>query len=133
MVCLHCHGPLQVINSRAQKTTNNVWRRRSCKQCDNVFTSIEKIDLTTSLRVKRSEGLEPFFREKLFMSVYKSIEHKKKALQQAHDITEHVCAELMLHHAPQAVVDPAAIASITTKILKRFDAVAGLHYEALHK
>jgi transcriptional regulator NrdR family protein len=130
MVCLYCSEKLRVSNSRTQKSTNSIWRRRSCPACRAVFTSIEAISLENSIRVSDSKALEPFMKEKLFMSVYESLKHKQKPLQDARDVTETICSKLMRQHIQAATLDRQVIISVATEILRRYDSLAGMHYQA---
>jgi len=74
MVCIYCSGDTQVINSRLQKRPNQVWRRRKCLECGATFTTHELAAYEGSWRVKSSSaGLQPFNKNKLFLSLYKSL------------------------------------------------------------
>src|SRR5687767_1411222 len=91
MVCPFCTKKTEVINSRAQKRTHGVWRRRHCYGCDRIFTSIEKIDLLSSIRVKKRSGaLEPLSEAKLMVSLYKALEHHKNAPEVAQELSQGV-------------------------------------------
>ncbi len=133
MVCIYCGSATKVVNSRPQKKSNSVWRRRKCLDCSAIVTSVEHIDLASSLRVKHSEGLEPFQKEKLLISIYESLKHVQAAPEKAKELTSTVCGLLVASEAEDATISCATIASVTAKVLKRFDNVAGLHYEAIHK
>lgn len=134
MVCIYCEQSLAVINSRPQKTSNTTWRRRRCDACGSVFTTVEQIDLSKSLRVARPNGLEPFFIEKLTISLYESLKHRKTAQKDAVAIAETVTNTLLssLSATPQPI-QSSAIRGTAITVLSRFDTVAALHYEALHK
>ena len=69
MVCLQCGSETKVVNSRLQKRSNQVWRRRQCSSCQSIFTTQETADYSSIWLVKHSSGkLVPFSRDKLFLS-----------------------------------------------------------------
>ena len=132
MLCIYCGSDTKVINSRPQKRANRIWRRRTCMTCGTTFTSIETIDLAGSIRVRdAAKALEPFQRDKLFMSVYDSLKHRKAALTDATGLTDTVISKL-LPYMKDAVLYKAAITRETIDTLKRFDKIAATHYEAFH-
>lgn len=134
MVCYICSGETVVLNSRPQKRTNQVWRRRHCTLCDTLFTTTETIDYAKSLLVRSgtNKRLVPFERDRLFLSLYKSLGHRASALTDAGGL----CATIIAKVTPTAtnnVVEAHRIAEITLVALNRFDKLASQHYAAFHK
>lgn len=133
MVCPHCSANTQVINSRLQKRANSVWRRRKCTHCGAVFTSREAADLSAAWRVSRSKsGLQPFLRDKLFLSLYKSLQHRPTALTDAGDLADTIITQLT-RATSDSPLAPATIIQAATIVLGRFDTAAKVHYRAFHK
>lgn len=132
MVCIYCGSETAVSNSRHQKRLNNVWRRRACQQCHATFTTTERPELQQSLLVKTKSGaLQPFNRDKFFISIYTSLGHRNDPTGDATAITSTITAQ-MLKTAQNAVIEASQLASITHQTLSRFDSVAGVHYAAYH-
>lgn len=75
--------------------------------------------------------LEPFQRDKLFMSIYDSLKHRKTALSDASGLTDTVISQLY-PLMKDAVVERMAIIRAVTEVLTRFDGVAATHYDAFH-
>lgn len=147
MVCIYCSGDLAVTNSRPQKSRNQVWRRRLCKACGAVFTAVEAIDLSQALTVsrtpqkgsqpgshlpKRLERLEPFVRDRLFISIYESLRHRPTAASDARGLADTVIAHIIVE-AKSGVLPLRTIIQTTLNTLQRFDSVAASHYGAFHK
>ena len=133
MVCYTCGGETAVLNSRPQKRTNQVWRRRQCTLCDALFTTAETIDYTKSLLVRTNfnKQLLPFERDRLFMSLYKSLGHRATALTDAGGL----CATIIAKVTPTAtnnVIEARHIAETALVALNRFDKLAAQHYAAFH-
>ncbi len=131
MVCLYCGHGTRVINSRPQIRNNNIWRRRVCGNCGNVFTTHEAIDLSASVLVRspNRKKLEAFSRDKLFVSIFESCKHRKRAFADAGGVTGTVVHEI-LKRLDNGVILQSDITSITYEILNRFDSVAATLYKA---
>ncbi len=133
MVCVYCEQKTGVTNSRLQKKQNSVWRRRQCQTCNAVFTTVEAIDLGTSLIVMDDQKhSEAFSRDKLLLSLYDSLKHRKTAVQDATALTSTVIGSV-LHGNSKAVISKVWLTDRVTYILERFDAVAAVHYVAYYK
>jgi transcriptional repressor NrdR len=133
MVCINCGHDTRVINSRPQKRNNQIWRRRECQRCHTVFTTEESVRLPLSWRVKTtSGGLEPFSRDKLFVSLHKSLLHRKTALEDADALSDTVIRRLTDRKQSRAI-DKAQIIKIVQVTLTRFDRAAAVHYEVHHQ
>lgn len=133
MVCIYCGGETRVINSRPQKRLNHVWRRRQCLNCGTVFSTSEAPDYTLSWTVRSPhKPLEPFSRDKLFLSLYESCRHRSSALEDASALSDTVIRKL-LSSVEAGAVERAAIVSLAQVTLNRFDKVASVHYQAFHQ
>ena len=137
MVCLYCSQELTVSNSRPQLSRNQVWRRRPCKACGAVFTSIESIDLSKALIVSKpavsgkAPTLSAFERDKLFISLYESLRHRPAAASDARSLCDTVVAHI-IKKAENGNISPRTIFSLTLNTLSRFDAAAASHYAVFH-
>jgi transcriptional repressor NrdR len=131
MVCIYCGGDVTVSNSRPQKSRNQVWRRRPCKACGAVFTSIEALDLSQALVVAKNNALQPFDRDRLFISLYESLRHRPAAASDARGLCDTVTAQL-IKVAASGQIDVRTIISTAVNTLRRFDQAAATHYAAFH-
>jgi transcriptional regulator NrdR family protein len=127
--CPYCKADTRVTNSRPSAKHPEVWRRRQCKNCLNIWTTREFIDLSTSHRVRdHQNSFEVFSRDKLYLSIKDSLLHRKSATDDATALTDTVLHRVMLiGTADIAVVE---LVHITQTILRRFDATAGAIYAA---
>ncbi|HUP26343.1 MAG TPA: hypothetical protein VM124_01695 [Candidatus Limnocylindrales bacterium] len=131
MVCIYCGHDTQVTNSRLQKTRNQVWRRRHCQQCASDFTTLEKPDLPTALAVIHSNDYRPFLRDKLFLSVYESLKHRKTALSDATALTDTIVGQLY-PCIKNGGIKRGQIIATASEVLHRYDKAAASHYNAYH-
>ena len=133
MVCIHCGEHTQVINSRAQRRNNQVWRRRQCVGCNSVFSTEEAIQLAAVWAVRGKSGsLGHFQRDKLFLSLYRSCQHRNNAAGDAAALTSTVIKKL-LGHVKDGSLDSQIIARYAQVVLNRFDRTASTHYQAFHQ
>jgi len=132
MVCIHCGGKTRVVNSRHQQKSNQVWRRRRCLECDAVFSTEEAARHELAWLVRHNSRLEPFQREKLFISVYRSCQHRPAALSDARDLTETILGKLR-RRVTGGTLKSTDIASVVQVALSRFDKAASVYYRAYHK
>lgn len=75
--------------------------------------------------------LEPFSRDKLFISVYKACQHRPTALTDAAGLTETIIGKLAAV-TQHGAIETKQITQITQVALNRFDAVASVSYQAFH-
>jgi transcriptional regulator NrdR family protein len=132
MVCIYCGSKTSITNSRPQKRLNRTWRRRQCETCQAVFTSVEAADLAAGLVVSHSHSpVEPFSRDKLFVSLYRALGHRKTAVSDAGALSDTIVAKL-LHGEAQASISPADIVQTAHQTLLHFDQAAAVQYQAYH-
>lgn len=131
MVCVYCKSTTQVVNSRHQKRSNQIWRRRRCSSCQAVFTTLEAADTEQAFRVAKQNHLEPFSRDKLLLTIHDSLRHRKTAQTDATALTDTVLGKLYPQFT-NGVIEPKKITEITLGVLKNFDQAAATHYQAFH-
>lgn len=71
MECPYCHKQLTfVVNSRPTKANSQIWRRRHCSSCKEIFTTHEAINLSHLIVIKKSGKPEIFSKTKLYSGIY---------------------------------------------------------------
>lgn len=131
MVCIYCGSETDVVNSRPQKRSNQIWRRRRCKACGSVFTSHEVLDLSSALVVDYGASQRPFISDMLFTEVLLALQDRKDCYLAAREITSTVIRNLLkLPDVPS--LESKQISAETAKVLKRFNRRAWLRYTAEH-
>jgi transcriptional regulator NrdR family protein len=74
--------------------------------------------------------LEPFSRDKLFISIKDSLQHRKTALSDASAITDTVLGQILMQNKAQ--IELSEVIGLTTDAVGRFDKTAGEVYRAKH-
>ena len=131
MVCVYCGKDTEVANSRAAKKSPSVWRRRRCENCESIFSTREKPDLSLSIKVQNHSGdFEPFSEDKLFLSIKDSLSHRKSSLSASRQLSDTVVSKLMPKMHGQ--ITRQEIISTTYPIIRRFDRPAATYYKSHH-
>src|SRR5688572_17286606 len=132
MVCIYCGAETHVANSRPQKRTNDIWRRRRCPRCRAIFTTHESVDLGAALAVTGPKGdLMPFSRDRLYISIWQACGGDAAAAETAAALTATVVGQLVAL-AREGRLDTGMIARRTATVLKRFRPLVALRYASLH-
>ncbi len=86
-----------------------------------------------AVRVKMSENtLELFSRDKLFISLYESLSHRKTALKDAGELSGTITTRL-IPLIEAGILSTAVIFGCTQEVLERFDSAAAVYYRAHHR
>lgn len=132
MVCIYCGHKTKITNSREKRRDKGTWRRRQCLSCQATFTTHEGLDWSKAIAFKTKSGkLEPFYRDKLFISVHDSLKHRKDALEASTALTDTILIKL-IPRLTNAVIKREIVIQTTTEVLKRFDKPAATAYTAFH-
>lgn len=129
---MHCGSETEVFNSRPQKRFNKIWRRRRCKSCRAVFTTVEDALYGDLWLVEDNKAkLKPFSRDKLFLSLHSSLGHRKTAINDAGALCNTIIKKLV-PLASGGKLKSSDIIKSTEVALNRFDKLASAHYRAHH-
>jgi len=131
MVCIYCGGGTGVINSRPQKRSNQIWRRRKCRQCRAIVTSIEAIDYATALTVASEGAAGPFIEDKLYSDLLSAFKHRKDRYLAAREAASTVTKEL-LKLPSKPLFTTKEISRCAGAVLSRLDKRAYLRFAAEH-
>ena len=129
MVCIYCNAETKVTNSRHQKRSNQVWRRRKCKRCLTVFTTHEAIELSGALLVNNG-SLSPFQPNLLLIELLEALKHHDSQQLAAQELSHTIIGKLLKKR--QKVISTSQISRETAAVLKKFDRRAWLRYCADH-
>jgi transcriptional repressor NrdR len=131
MVCPYCHHDTSVENSRLQKRSNQVWRRRQCKACKAVFTTHEAIDLSSTLLVHRSGSTQPFIADLLFTDILLALQDRKDCYLAARETT-HTTIKILLKNPNKPLFEAKQISAAASVVLKKLDKRAYLRFVSEH-
>jgi len=131
MNCLYCSSKTKVTNSRKRADGTQTWRRRTCTECQNIWTTHEYTDLSKSHTVQDAQKhLEPLSRDRVFVAIMNSLQHRKTALEDATYLTDTILSRIVALKTSQ--IRSADIRDICQDVLKKFDPTAAAVYSAKH-
>jgi len=123
MVCIYCKKNTVVTNTRPQKNSNSVWRRRLCLNCRAIMTTRESMVLNNLILVKKDFQLEKFNDRKLFLDIYQSLDHLDNQIEVSDYLTNIIINKLIQRlKSPQ--ITSNEIMNIVTIVLTRYDKLA---------
>jgi transcriptional repressor NrdR len=131
MVCVYCGHETKVTNSRLQKRSNQIWRRRQCEACKAVFTTHEAIDLSQTLLVGSGGSQHPFLPDRLYSDLLEALQDRKDRYIAAREVTSTIIQKLQ-KNTNGPLFSTKLISKAAAEILKRFDKRAYLRYIADH-
>lgn len=136
MFCINCfHGKTQVTNSRGHKKQPQVWRRRTCPECNFTFTTYENFALDELLLVKSKAGDLPYNRNKLLVSLLDSLRPTGDDLSQTQWLILTIEEKLIGSQRLEGIwqkIESSALAAIAYETLLAYNTVAGYTYGAAH-
>ena len=134
MVCIYCGKQTRVTNSRPQRRQASIWRRRLCAGCGAIFTTLERVDYSTSFGFKNDTShIIPFDRDTLFVSLLEACKHRPNAIQDATALTDTVIAKLLAHSQARGLIARNELVATAAAALRRFDHTACTYYLAYHR
>jgi transcriptional repressor NrdR len=132
MRCPFCgHDDTQVKDSRPAEDGAAIRRRRSCPNCAQRFTTVERVQLR-ELFVQKSDGRRvPFDREKLGRSI--SIALRKRPVEP--DRIERVVSSIVrqLEASGETDIASAQIGELVMETLKEVDEVAYVRFASVYR
>lgn len=134
MNCPFCGSTqIMVTNSRPTMGGSQIWRRRKCLGCSELFTTHELIDLSHLVVIKRTGKKEKYSRAKLYTGIFISTVSSRQAERQklVEMITRRVEREIL--HLKRKEIKSSKIAGIVLENLKIHSPGAFLTFLSFHK
>jgi transcriptional regulator NrdR family protein len=100
--------------------------------CGSTFTTEESTQYSSAWTVKDKKGaLQAFSRDKMFLSLYNSLQHRQTAREDASGLADTIINKLALDVTDGAMTS-TQISATALVALNRFDKAASTHYQAFH-
>ena len=133
MFCINCfHKNTAVANSRPNKKQPQVWRRRTCSNCQMTFTTYERPSLADNKPVTLPDGsTDTFNLGKLILSIAKSFTHSSNDAEYSTLWLAQTVEDTLSTERQTITTDD--IAATTHQTLKKFDELAAIQYAAQHQ
>lgn len=129
MICPFCYNNTKIYNSRSTQNGTQTWRRHRCTDCMKSFTTREKIDWTGRVQIQSNDGVTPYSRDRLLLSIARAAAELDLPAGAITDLTDSVEAELQRNFffTPE-VQQAASITALSTTVIARYDSNLALQY-----
>ncbi|MBI2798277.1 hypothetical protein HYX70_03195 [Candidatus Saccharibacteria bacterium] len=131
MKCIYCgFGSTSIVNSRRTRGGTQTWRRHKCGDCEQVFSSYEKPELST-ITIMPSRGSErPYKRFILTRSILEAFEGKQDYSTDLDALIDTI--EIKLISLGQSEMPSKQVAVVASECIKPVSARAYMRYVANH-
>ncbi len=132
MKCPFCGAKdTKVVNSRSTSDDNDIRRRRKCETCNKRFTTLESIELTELLVIKRDNTREIYSRKKLANGLVRACNKRPITAEQIENILNFV--ESSIYSKGVKEISSLEIGNIVMEELKKVDEVSYVRYASVCK
>jgi transcriptional repressor NrdR len=132
MFCPFCRAnDTKVIDSRLVEEGNQVRRRRECLECQERFTTYEKVELTLPRVIKRDGRRSTFDEEKLRAGLLKALEKRPINAEQVEAAVHHIIHKLQA--SGEHEVSSQLIGELVMDELHALDAVAYVRFASVYR
>ncbi|MFH1536507.1 MAG: transcriptional regulator NrdR [Patescibacteria group bacterium] len=133
MKCPSCHNlDTKVVDSRVLEENIAIRRRRECEKCGFRFSTMEEVEIL-NLTVVKSDGVEePYNKEKLAISLQKSLEKRPITSEKLKRVIQGIEQDVQ-NKAKNDKISSEAVGEIVMKHLKRVDKVAYIRYASVYR
>jgi transcriptional repressor NrdR len=132
MKCPSC-GNMEnkVIDSRMNREGDLIRRRRECLQCNDRFTTYERIELNMPLVIKKDGRRETFDRTKILSGVKKACEKRPISLEKMEDLVALV--EKYFQESGEKEVSAVNIGEKVVREIYSLDDVAYVRFASVYR
>ncbi len=129
MHCPNCKGESQVIDSR--EAENSVRRRRACLNCQQRFTTYERIELPKLMVIKRDGRRESYSRDKLAEGIAKACEKRPVCIANIESVVNAI--ERQLYDKGEVEIPSIYVGELVMNQLKELDGIAYIRFASVYR
>lgn len=133
MICPHCAADNdRVVDSRSCEDGRAIRRRRTCNQCQNRFTTYERVEQYALQVIKKHDkSREPFSREKIEQGLERACWKRPVSQDQIRELASQVEADIQSDY--ESEVDSSMIGNIVMQYLAELDQVAYVRFASVYR
>lgn len=132
MRCPFCQSEqLKVLESRSADEGGSMRRRRECIECEQRFTTYERVEFSPMIVVKRSGSKEVYSRDKLISSMVRSCSKSEISALTIDSIVDSVEAEMYKEYGRE--IPSTALGEMVMQVLKQREPMAYIRYASIFK
>lgn len=132
MRCPFCgHEETQVKDSRPTEDNSAIRRRRSCPECEERFTTFERVQLREMTVLKSGGRKQPFDRDKIIKSMQIALQKRPVEIEDIEKVTTAIVRKL--ESQGETEIASEKIGHEVMEALKNLDAVGYIRYASVYK
>ena len=132
MKCPFCGNPnTRVVDSRPGKIEFEVRRRRECQDCNERFTTYERVEQVPIIIVKKDNRREEFIREKVLTGIKKACEKRAISMDLIEDVVDGI--ERELRETNEREIPSKVVGEKIIEALKKVDDVAYVRFASVYR
>lgn len=132
MRCPHCDSlRSRVVDSRLTATEDAIRRRRACEDCQQRFTTYERLERVPVLVVKKNGQREGFDAEKLLTGIHTALHRRPVPASSVEDFVRDL--ELRLTDRREREVPTHEIGEAVMDFLRVTDKIAYVRYASVYR
>jgi transcriptional repressor NrdR len=121
----------QVKDSRPTEDNSSIRRRRSCPDCDQRFTTFERVQLREMTVVKTGNRKQPFERDKIIRSMQIALRKRPVDLEEIEKAANNIVRQL--EQQGEAEIKSEQIGEYVMRALIDLDVVGYIRYASVYK
>lgn len=132
MRCPKCHSlKSSVIDSRQAEDGHTIRRRRECEQCDNRFTTYERVEEKTLVVVKKDGTREQFSREKIFNGIIRSAQKRPVTSSDIEAVVNRI--EQQVRAQSDGEIESGVIGNLVMEELAELDEITYVRFASVYR
>ncbi len=132
MICPFCNNDdTKVLESRASAEKSCIRRRRECENCQQRFTTYERVEISPIIVIKKNKSKQEYSREKIIKSLADSCKKYKIENELLQEIASRI--EFGISLLGKKEVTSSYIGEKILEYLKPIDEIAYLRYLSMFK
>jgi len=132
MRCPFCgHEETQVKDSRPTEDNSAIRRRRLCPECEQRFTTFERIQMREMTVVKGGGRKQPFERDKVIRSMQVALRKRPVSMVNIEQAADNIVR--LLESRGEQEIPSDAIGALVLKALSELDVVGYIRFASVYK
>jgi transcriptional repressor NrdR len=132
MKCPFCgHEETKVVDSRVSESQEAIRRRRECLECEQRFTTYERVEEMPLMVIKKNGRREPFDRGKLLRGLMVATAKRDVSPEQLEALIDAI--ETDLHNSFRYEIAAKQLGDLVLDRLKGLDKVAYVRFASVYK
>ncbi|MFA9492677.1 MULTISPECIES: transcriptional regulator NrdR [Streptococcus] len=132
MRCPKCHcTKSSVVDSRQAEEGTAIRRRRSCDECQNRFTTFERLEEIPLLVIKKDGTREEFSRDKIFNGILRSAQKRPVSSDDLEGVVDRI--EQSLRQTFEREVPSTHIGNLVMDELAELDEITYVRFASVYR